>query len=122
MSLPRRINPLPIQICSKQIAPVVANNNTIDVKHRDDLKNEVVSKLSSNRVVAQQKVNNVFDKVAHHGFARMHSGCQEYDFFLFYRRRTRIALSYGDVVTVVTTLRQTECLAAESVLVHLVIL
>lgn len=84
MSFLRRLDPLSIQIRTRQITPIVPNNNSINIEHRHNLKHKVISQILSRRMVAQQELNNVLNNMRGHGLAGMHSRC-EHDCFLVFQ-------------------------------------
>lgn len=68
------LDPLPVQVCPRQIASVVAYDDSVDIEHGHDLEHEVVSEVLGSGMVAQQKLDNVLYDVGGHGFARVDSG------------------------------------------------
>jgi hypothetical protein len=83
MGFPRWLNPLPIEISSEEVTPVISVDYSIDVEHRDDPEDEVIPELPGNRVVTQKKVDDILNEVADHSLARMHSCCQKNHLFVF---------------------------------------
>lgn len=78
----RWLNPLPVQVGSRQITPVVAYDNSINIEHGHDFENKVVSEVFGSRVVAQEKLDDVLDDVGSHSFAGVHSGSEDDGLFV----------------------------------------
>ena len=81
MGLFRRLDPLPVEICSWQVAAVVSDDDTVDVEHGDDFEDEVLAKHAGCGAVANQEVDYVLYDETWHCLAWVDSGGQ-YDCFL----------------------------------------
>lgn len=68
-----RINPLSVEIHTCQIAPVVSIYDTIDVEHRHNFNDEILTECLGDIRVSNQEIYNVFDKVGCHCLARVDS-------------------------------------------------
>lgn len=74
---------LPIEICPWQVASIVADDNSIDVEHGYYPKDKVFSEISGETAIAEQKIDDVLDDIAAHGFAGVNSRCQKDSLLLF---------------------------------------
>lgn len=79
----RRFDPLPIQISTRQVAPIVTDDDSIDVEHRNNFKYEIVSQVLSCRVVTQQKLDYVLYDIRGHSLAWVHSWSKYNCLFVF---------------------------------------
>ena len=52
--------PSPVEVAACQAAYVVAIDNTIRIKHRNDLKHELISELYCLGIAADQEINHSF--------------------------------------------------------------
>ena len=95
-----RLQPLPVKVCSCQIASVVSDYDSVNVQHRDDLKDEVVSQNLGQHAISKQKVYYVLDDVTYHSFSWMHPRGDDNSLFIF---QIRSVLPYHKIVTVVTS-------------------
>lgn len=68
-----RFYPLSIEISSREIASIIANNNPIDIEHGHYLEHEVVSQIFGSWVIAQQKLDDVLNYIGSHGLSWMDS-------------------------------------------------
>lgn len=68
-----RFDPLAVEVGSRQIAAIVSNDNSIDVEHGHYLEDEILPKTSGQSRIPQQKVDDIFDNIAGHRLARVHS-------------------------------------------------
>ena len=118
MVLPGRINPLSVQVGTSQVTPVVPNYHTVRVQHWYDSENKVIPQSPSDRVIGQQKVNDKLYQIAYHSLPWMHPRSQ-HNRPLLLRIGT---LPNGNIITVIPTLRQTECLPDHPILLYRVIL
>ena len=102
MSFSAWLDPLTVKVSSEEIAAVVAVDNTVHVEHWNDLEDEVLSESSCHRIVAQEEVDDVFDKVADLRLSWMHPRSQEDNLF-FFGCCSWWASTFpnGDVITVV---------------------
>jgi hypothetical protein len=124
MSLPGGLNPLSIEISSKQVTPIISVDNSIYIKHGDYSKDEIISELPGDRMITQEKIDDVFNEIAHHCLARVHTCCQENHLFVFYTRRVHVVkcgFTDGEVVTIVTRFGQTHRFTIEPASQHWII-
>jgi hypothetical protein len=87
---PRWVGPPTIQISSNEIASIISNNDTIRIKHGDDLEYKgIPQQLGIFVVLLKQELDGSLNHELGIAFPRMHSRCQEYDLLaIFFRGRT----------------------------------
>ena len=76
-------DPLPVEIGSWQITPVVAYDHPVDIQHGYYLEDEILSQISGNGTIPQQKLYDVLYDVAGHCLAGMDAGGQHNSSFVF---------------------------------------
>ena len=69
-------DPLPVEIGSWQIASVVAYDHSVNIQHGNYLEDEVLSQISGDGTITQQKLYDVLYDVAGHSLAGMNAGGQ----------------------------------------------
>ena len=111
MELFAGIDPLPIKVHACEITSVVAIDHTIDVQHRHNFENEVLTEYLSYGRIADEEVDDVFDKVGSHTLSGMHPRSQEYTFLFFPVGE----VSDDHVIAVITGYGLTQSLPLESI-------
>ncbi len=83
MGLLTGLNPLPVKISAREIAPIIANNNPINIKHGHNLKHKIIPQHPGRTTIAQQIINNILNDETGHRLARMDTCRQDYGLLLF---------------------------------------
>jgi hypothetical protein len=110
--------PPPIQVLATQSASVVAIDDSIGVKHRDYLEDEMFPQSSGLKSIAGEEVNDSLHHPRGIGLSRVDSRTQENSFFglSFGTLRVLILTGNGEVFTFVTCESPSESSSVEEVL------
>ena len=83
VQFPWRLQPLSIQVCACQIAPIVSNDNPIDIQHRDYFEHKIIPQYFCQHTVSKEEINNILNNLTYHCLSRVHSGGYYDSFFIF---------------------------------------
>ena len=85
--------PLSVEVHGTQIAPVISDNYTVDIQHRHDVKNEIISQEFWSQAGAAEIGDERLHRETGHVLARVNSG--SYDDTFSYSK-LRALLMVGD--------------------------
>lgn len=99
MIFSRGINPLSVEINHGQIATIISNNDTINIKHRDNFENKVFPQYFGHTRITEKEIYNVLDYIRSHTLSRMDSWSQKNTLFLF----PIVEITYDNIVTIISS-------------------
>ena len=86
-------NPLSVQIKAAERAPIISDDDTVWIQHRNNLEDKVVSQILGHFLITNQELEDALDDIARITLTRMNPTCDHdgttYRYFLWSRAKIR---------------------------------